>query len=518
MNLIQKTLLPLSLCLCLTACGAGGSAAPAPGAVSAEAAASVAGADSAKSTVEEGAGALEKYAQSLNTLYGQDYPGYMTQDHETQALVYDSSQVPNEVLGWTVADLDGDGAQELLCAALNDDHSFRLDLYTEQKGAVSKTDTLDLRDEFAALPAIIGTKDSQSIADFFTCRGPEGGLQVGLEMSQTAGTFVDGVKLDFYAVSCQDKVLRLEHHASTSGSDGLYSTRYMDELAALGFYPSWSALFRQDSYVREGAQEYQDFARVTTRFPLEGDEGSAWLSGGAEEPLECAAIHISSQQELEQNTQTLRAAWQAPREHAAALQKYESALMDFFLDQVWPDGSKLEEEPDFATFYDNHYAIADVDADGEPELLLQYSETYVAAQMERVYHYDADSGTLREELAVYPFCTYYDNGVVKAFAAHNQTPSDFWPYTLYQYSAESHVFEEQGSVYAQDKDSPLFEATFPAEADKDGDARVFYFGTDEAVDNDVFEAWEQSYLADASELELEWKTLNPDNFETILSE
>jgi hypothetical protein len=118
---------------------------------------------------------------------------------------------------------------------------------------------------------------------------------------------------------------------------------------------------------------------------------------------------------------------------------------------------------------------------------------------------------------VYPFCTYYDTGVVKSNAAHNQTPSEFWPFTLWAYNAETRMFEDQGSVYAQDKDSDFpSETPFPADVDQDGDGRVFYLNEDAAVDNAAYEEWETSILGGAKELTIDWHELDYEQFDSIM--
>ena len=124
MNRIFKTLLPLTLALGLGVTGCA-SASPRPdGSAAVESPASSASAS--VSTPAESSEALAAHAQELSGLYGKDYPGFVYQDKEGDAILYDSSKVPAQVLGSTVADFDGDGQEELIAAVLNDDHSFRL--------------------------------------------------------------------------------------------------------------------------------------------------------------------------------------------------------------------------------------------------------------------------------------------------------------------------------------------------------------------------------------------------------
>ena len=513
MNRIFKTLLPLTLALGLGVTGCA-SASPRPdGSAAAESPASSASAS--VSTPAESSEALVAHAQELSGLYGKDYPGFVYQDKEGDAILYDSSKVPAQVLGSTVADFDGDGQEELIAAVLNDDHSFRLELYQEQNGQVNKTDTLDLSTEWAEIPQSIGTPDYTSIADFFTY-GEDAPL-VGLEISQMASVFADGVALDFFSVSCRNGVLKLEGHASCGGSDGLYNETYMAELAKLGAYPLWNEVFAQTQYVRDCLENYTDFARISTSYSVDWEEANEWLESGRE-PLECSSIHFASPEELAENTKATRAAYQPHSPHADALQAYAAAVNHFCFDRVWPDGEKLSDiDDEFYDFYKNHYAIADVDADGEPELILQLSEADMATQMEQVWDYDSASGNLRCELIASIYNAYYDNGVVKVNASHNHTPSEFWPFTLFRYNGDSGEFEDAGSVYAHDKDSEWSgDEPFPAEADKDGDGRVFYLNEDAAVDNAAYEEWETSILGGAKELTIDWHELDYEQFDSIM--
>lgn len=515
MNRLCKYVLPLTLALCLSLSACTSSTAPESAAKSTPAASSAAQeAQSGAPLTAASEGALSQYAQELSGIYGQDFSASVYRDEEGDAILYDSSLVPTQVIGTAVADFDGDGGEELVAAVLNDDHSFRLELYQEQNGQVSKTDTLDLSGEWAELPQLIGAPDDVSHADFFTYGADQ--TMIGLEISQSAGTFVDGMKIDFWAISCKNDTLKLEGHAGYSGSDGVYGYDYMDTLASLGIYPPWMDLLTQTRYVREYVPNYTDFARISTSYTVDWEEATEWLENGTE-PLECALIHFASTEELTENTKATREAYQAPPEHAAALQKYERELVRFSYDRKWPDGEQLEEmEGGITDFTNNQYAIADVDADGVPELILQYSETFVAAQMEQVWHYDSAADTIRRELSVYPFCTYYDNGVVKSPAAHNHTPSEFWPCSFYRFNADSGEYDFVGSVYARDKDSGMDDEPFPSEADKDGDGRVFYLNEDAAIDNAEYEKWEQSILNGGKELTMDWQKMNYEGYDSVL--
>ena len=84
-----------------------------------------------------------------------------------------------------------------------------------------------------------------------------------------------------------------------------------------------------------------------------------------------------------------------------------------------------------------------------------------------------DGEELRLVLSEFPALTFYENGTVTADWSHNQGRAGrFWPYTLYQYSLDSGVYEETGSVDAWDLEcaggDERLAAAFPDEADADG--------------------------------------------------
>lgn len=84
-----------------------------------------------------------------------------------------------------------------------------------------------------------------------------------------------------------------------------------------------------------------------------------------------------------------------------------------------------------------------------------------------------DGEELRLVLSEFPALTFYENGTVTADWSHNQGRAGrFWPYTLYQYSPDSGVYEETGSVDAWDLEcaggDERLAAAFPDEADAGG--------------------------------------------------
>lgn len=465
-------------------------------------------------TEPEGENALEAYARQQSYLYGKDYTGSVLFDRETESMLYDASAVPVQSVGYAIQDYDGDGQPELLVVGLNEDYTFRLELYEYEGGQVKLADTLDLHSEKAGLPNVIASSESNyaAVADVYSYEAD--GLQIGIEISQIASLFADGVQIEFLSVSYEEGVLALNAHAVAAGSDGIYNSVYMDQLAELGIYPPWEALFAQQTYVREYVQDYQEIARVSTTYTVDTDAANAWLERRAE-PLQCSRIHFDDAEQLAANTAAVQAASHTAPEHSALLQKYISALNRFVYDEVWPDGKPVTYDPAFNDMSKNQYAIFDVDQDGRPELLIRFSETFTAAMCEAVLEYDQAVGSFRWELRESPGCIYYSNGIVKGLAAHNHTSSEFWPFSLYGYNSNTDSYDLKGSVYARDKDYAPEE--FPEKTDLDGNGRVYYLDGDTPVDDKDYEDWLRSVAGDAKEVEIPWKgMLDKAGFDVIL--
>lgn len=131
----------------------------------------------------------------------------------------------------------------------------------------------------------------------------------------------------------------------------------------------------------------------------------------------------------------------------------------------------------------NHFAICDVNGDGKDELITQLNATIMAGQSECVY--DGDGNEL---LRVFPDTAYYGGGAVMAGWSHNQGAAGdrLWPYTLFQYDADTGKYVRLVSVDGWDKS--LRDAyfswdgsfiPFPDGVDGDGDGFVYYLLAEE---------------------------------------
>ncbi len=196
---------------------------------------------------------------------------------------------------------------------------------------------------------------------------------------------------------------------------------------------------------------------------------------------------------------------------------YAAAMEQYCRDGTFPDGQAGGEIPSRIA-----YAVCDVDGDGQDELILQNTDTYVAGMTERVFAYDESTKTFREEFGGFPTLTYYDNGVIQADWSHNQgrAGDKLWPYTLYQYQPEEDRYEPLGSVDAWDRSlgghMDAFGGDFPEETDADGDGYLYFllpanwqgeYTRGSLVDGPDYENWRNHYLSEARILEIPYQAV-----------
>ena len=173
---------------------------------------------------------------------------------------------------------------------------------------------------------------------------------------------------------------------------------------------------------------------------------------------------------------------------------------------------------------DNHFAVFDIDGDGEEELVTEFCTGPTAALEINIYGYDSQSGETFSELCEYYGATVYDNGIIIVLASHNQgrAGENFWPYTIYVYDPLRDVYLNMTWVDAWDRQvadgADWAGIPFPAEVDEDGDGVVYYVITDgsyapqaDPVDGPAYEAWRESLLAGTARVEIPWQPLTDEN-------
>jgi len=138
----------------------------------------------------------------------------------------------------------------------------------------------------------------------------------------------------------------------------------------------------------------------------------------------------------------------------------------------WPGGSSVGEDLPTANI---SFSIADVDADGNNELILKCVTESSSSSLEAIY--ELKDGELEYEMSEFPGLEFYASGNVKANWAHNQGLNpDIWPYNIYIYNKSSNTYKYKGFVDSWDKryhDTDYEGNDFPPECDIDGDGILY---------------------------------------------
>ena len=205
------------------------------------------------------------------------------------------------------------------------------------------------------------------------------------------------------------------------------------------------------------------------------------------------------------------------------IQAYWTVLTDIYHYQIFPGDRDLGY--DGWPMSDNRFALGDVDGDGSVELIVIYSTTSTAGQAHIIYDYDASTGGVREQFIEYPAVVYFDNGILMVDASHNHSLSwKVWPYTLYQYNAQSDCYDVIAQVTAWDKevrDTDYEGNAFPDDVDVDGDQTVYYitetdeYGSRGPVDGEEYDKWYESYRNGAGTITILYMALTTENISML---
>lgn len=207
---------------------------------------------------------------------------------------------------------------------------------------------------------------------------------------------------------------------------------------------------------------------------------------------------------------------------------YISLLEDVYFDQVFPGDEEYGYQPGAGIdVTSNSFAVYDIDFDGEDELILSYSTTYMAGMVELIYGYDHESKSVRKELGVFPSLTYYDNGIVEEEASHNHgmaSDGAFWPYLLHQYRREEDAYVPLARVDAWSRawrEEDYDGNPFPEEVDEDGDGLVYYvmpgntYEPSDPMDKGAYDEWRDSLLKGANQVQIPYMRLTAENIHAI---
>ncbi len=174
------------------------------------------------------------------------------------------------------------------------------------------------------------------------------------------------------------------------------------------------------------------------------------------------------------------------------------------------------------------FAIADVDGDGEEELILLYDSGpgFTAGMRGYVIGYDRDSGETYLQLSEFPSLHFYQGGAVQADSSFDWGQGELRPYTLYRHDPRTDGYEALGTVESWSKDGPISMGDggpFPDWADKSGFGTVYYIlrggqtvSAAEPQDVANYVYWRRQYLGSVEqELALEYRIVDRENIDSL---
>lgn len=200
---------------------------------------------------------------------------------------------------------------------------------------------------------------------------------------------------------------------------------------------------------------------------------------------------------------------------------YTAVLEDLLYRHQLPDGQSSDYDSSFGDISENRFAVCDVDNDGSPELILEFTTAPSAGMRFLIYGYDEEADTLRLQLQEFPNAQLFSNGVIEVGASHNHSYSGvFWPYTLYQYDADQDCYTEVGSVSGWDK--LTYAEDFPDHIDEDGDGLVYYIDAEGhdpeiPVDGGAYFVWRSFYMSGAESLQIPYLPLTEEGIASLKS-
>lgn len=178
------------------------------------------------------------------------------------------------------------------------------------------------------------------------------------------------------------------------------------------------------------------------------------------------------------------------------------------------------------TIEDEQFAVMDVDGDGEEELLVSVSNTYVAGMCEVIYGYDPQTDDLRVEYQNYVGVTHYP-GMLKVDASHNQGYAGdvLWPYVVARYDEEADLYEDIFIVDAWSKAIADYDAyaemPYPEDIDTEQDGYVYLItenGQQRILNRTDYEAWEAQVFAQKEPLTIPWQKITEENIAALRSD
>lgn len=240
------------------------------------------------------------------------------------------------------------------------------------------------------------------------------------------------------------------------------------------------------------------------------------------------SVYQTEQMRLETTSDAATIAQPQPETTAAPVSQddpvrsaFQRTLQTIHDKLYWPEVSydaKIELS-ESGTIEDEQFAIVDVDGDGEEELLVSVSNTYVAGMCEIIYGYDPQTDGVRIEAQNYVAVTHYP-GMLKVDASHNHGYAGeiLWPYVVMEYDEAEDAYKETFIVDAWCKAiadyDPYAEMPYPEDADTEHDGYVYLItenGQKQILNRADYQKWETQVFAQKEPLKIPWQKITAAN-------
>ena len=172
----------------------------------------------------------------------------------------------------------------------------------------------------------------------------------------------------------------------------------------------------------------------------------------------------------------------------------------------------------------NTFAVADISDDGIDELIVVFTNTFMAGQYSRIYTWDAAAQQATDYVfMVGAYCSFYHGEIVQEFASHNQGPSSLWPYAVFWYDAEVQAYQYAFSASSVDESLDPNHNEYKPENDVDGDGVIYYiykpnhdYSKDpEPLTYDAFQHYVDAYIPEQNRIEMTYVTLTMENINAL---
>lgn len=209
-----------------------------------------------------------------------------------------------------------------------------------------------------------------------------------------------------------------------------------------------------------------------------------------------------------------------PKDDSATENAFQAALKTIHDELTFPglSGDAKIELWEPGTIEDEQFAILDVDGDGEKELLVSVSNTYMAGMCELVYGYDAETDSVKLEAEAFPGVTYYP-GMMKVLSSHNQGHAGdvLWPYSVMTYDEGEDVYKLAYFVdaWSRELSETDYEGNpYPEDIDTDHDGYVYLITENDQqriLNRADFKKWEAELFGGKEPLTIPWQKLTAEN-------